>query len=106
MNRQPAEIRHFVGSAPASGAGGRRFKSCRSEKDLGEVGQGIRSGIRSASPKTTPELVARFWSYVDKKGPEDCWVWTGGRSSCGYGNFKLLDRSNTPLSCGGREGAW
>ena len=25
----------------------------------------------------SPTLVDRFWKYVDKRGPDDCWPWTG-----------------------------
>lgn len=31
------------------------------------------------------DLLTRFWSKVDKSG--DCWVWTGARSSNGYGHL-------------------
>lgn len=31
--------------------------------------------------------IARFWSHVDKSG--DCWEWTAGKSSRGYGLFSL-----------------
>lgn len=42
-----------------------------------------------------PELVARFWSYVDKSGPVpahrpelgSCWMWTGSKNWKGYGQF-------------------
>ena len=31
--------------------------------------------------------VARFWSYVDKRGHSDCWEWQGGKNPYGYGQF-------------------
>lgn len=31
----------------------------------------------------------RFWSKVDKRGPDECWPWKGVRSSDGYGAFKI-----------------
>ena len=45
-----------------------------------------------------PSIAERFWSKVDKNGPEvrdglgPCWVWTGGRESSGYGWFKMNGR--------------
>ena len=38
--------------------------------------------------------VARFWSKVDKHGPNDCWEWTEGRNQKGYGQFH--DCNNRP----------
>ena len=31
----------------------------------------------------------RFWKYVDKRGPDECWLWTGCFSHQGYGRFWL-----------------
>lgn len=31
------------------------------------------------------EFLARFWGHVDRRGPNDCWVWTGRRGASGYG---------------------
>jgi HNH endonuclease len=31
----------------------------------------------------------RFWAKVDRRGPDDCWLWTAGRFSNGYGQFAL-----------------
>jgi hypothetical protein len=33
----------------------------------------------------TTEMIARFWSKVDKQ--DGCWLWTGGRNYAGYGFF-------------------
>lgn len=34
-----------------------------------------------------PEDAARFWSKVDKRGPDECWEWKAGRTNEGYGQF-------------------
>jgi hypothetical protein len=35
----------------------------------------------------------RFWSKVDRRGPDECWPWLGCRDPKGYGRFKLEGRS-------------
>lgn len=32
--------------------------------------------------------IERFWSKVDKRGPDECWPWLGGKTTDGYGRFK------------------
>lgn len=29
----------------------------------------------------------RFWSRVERRGPDDCWMWKAGRMNAGYGAF-------------------
>ncbi len=36
--------------------------------------------LRRTTPPTT-----RFWRQVDKRGPDECWNWTAGVGSHGYG---------------------
>lgn len=36
-----------------------------------------------------PKFLARFWAKVDKRGPDECWLWTGGASRAGYGVIAL-----------------
>lgn len=31
----------------------------------------------------------RFWRFVDKREPDECWPWTGKRQSSGYGRLSL-----------------
>jgi hypothetical protein len=45
--------------------------------------------------KFTDEQIKRFWAKVDKKSENECWEWTAGRDSSGYGNFKLNGKTIT-----------
>lgn len=42
---------------------------------------------RPGRGNTLLPLHDRFWSRVDKKGDDDCWVWTGAKSAKGYGTI-------------------
>lgn len=37
--------------------------------------------------KLTPRDIARFWSKVDRRGPDECWEWREGTYQFGYGHF-------------------
>ena len=32
-------------------------------------------------------IIKRFWKYVNKRGPDECWLWTGATGSKGHGRF-------------------
>ena len=36
--------------------------------------------------------ILRFWSYVEQRGPDECWPWHGGKDTKGYGTFCLHSR--------------
>lgn len=46
-------------------------------------------------PPKRPSMEERFWSKVDKRGPDECWNWSGGLTAQGYGSFTLPDRRRT-----------
>jgi hypothetical protein len=35
----------------------------------------------------------RFWSKVDRRSPDECWLWTGARNPKGYGKFQFNRQS-------------
>jgi len=43
---------------------------------------------RSISP-LTPQVIARFWSKVDRRGPDECWPWIGRKDAKGYGIISI-----------------
>lgn len=40
-------------------------------------------------PILTESDIKRFWSKVDKRGPDDCWEWTAFTNPGGYGMFGI-----------------
>ena len=34
-------------------------------------------------------VAKRFWKYVDKRGPDECWEWLGCILNTGYGQFHM-----------------
>jgi HNH endonuclease len=39
------------------------------------------------------DVAKRFWSKVDKRGPDECWPWTAGTAGKGgYGRFRMGDK--------------
>jgi hypothetical protein len=43
---------------------------------------------------------ARFWSKVDKRGPDECWPWTTGQLQDGYGAFAYTDAAGRCIRLG------
>lgn len=39
------------------------------------------------------KTISRFWSKVDRRGPDECWLWLAGTFRDGYGCFKLGGRN-------------
>lgn len=52
--------------------------------------------LRTTGKLTTKRIMnddeARFWSKVDRRGDDDCWLWTGSTNSTGYGIFSAGGR--------------
>lgn len=38
----------------------------------------------------SPEKLEKFWSNVKKGEGDKCWIWTGKKSSFGYGRFSMF----------------
>jgi hypothetical protein len=43
--------------------------------------------------KTRRSLADRFWAKVDRRGPDECWPWTGKHTNWGYGQVKVNGRT-------------
>jgi hypothetical protein len=43
------------------------------------------------SHRTYPPLEERFWPKVDRRGPDECWLWTGAATG-GYGAIRGNNR--------------
>jgi hypothetical protein len=40
-------------------------------------------------------LAQLFWSHVDRRGPNECWLWLGATDNHGYGSFRGNSRKTT-----------
>jgi hypothetical protein len=54
------------------------------------------------SESTVP---ARFWAKVDKRGPDECWPWTGARFQGGYGALGVPGELRTQVA-GAHRVSW
>lgn len=60
-----------------------------------------------STPKRNTEIILsekdieRFWSKVDRKGPNYCWEWIAGKYTNGYGQFGVKFKK-----CGAHRIAW
>lgn len=51
-----------------------------------------RFGTTDEPPGAHAPAEVRFWKYVVKAGPDDCWVWTGAKAPGGYGVIGVAAR--------------
>lgn len=50
--------------------------------------------LRRVEGATGPD---RFWSKVDRRGPHECWEWTGSLNQKGYGQFSVGPKSQNTM---------
>jgi len=36
-----------------------------------------------------------IWNRIDRRGPNDCWLWSGDTNNTGYGSFRLYGKKRT-----------
>lgn len=75
---------------------------CKKPFDRGYAINGIRAtkpqfcsracNTAAMAQKAQVNIAKRFWSRVDKRSPEECWLWKGRRHANGYGSFDLGGR--------------
>lgn len=54
------------------------------------------SPVRVPEPVREPLTVEqRFWAKVDRRGPDDCWLWAASLNNWGYGRFRLNGRARS-----------
>lgn len=44
-------------------------------------------------PDLAASDITRFWSFVERRGPDDCWPWKGSKFTGGYGQMKIGPRN-------------
>jgi hypothetical protein len=67
--------------------GVRKMAVGRRQTKTGQVHQHSTKGENMLRKRTDPVL--RFWLKVDIRSDDECWIWNGPVSNCGYGNFSV-----------------
>lgn len=44
----------------------------------------------SIGPRKPRDVAERFWSHVDRRGPDECWPWLAAAGAGGYGIFSAV----------------
>ncbi len=57
------------------------------EATLGDKHEPTATGQALPEALLTPRDIERFWSKVDRRGPDECWPWMHGQHDFGYGQF-------------------
>lgn len=47
----------------------------------------VKYGHPRGGPTTHAPPEVKFWRYVEKRGPDECWPWVGARQRTGYGHL-------------------
>lgn len=50
-------------------------------------------GSVAESTVSPQRIQERFWAKVDLRDEDECWNWTGSVSAKGYGNFRVINRT-------------
>lgn len=51
-------------------------------------------------------LEVRYWSYVDRRGPKECWPWTGCQEFYGHGAIYAGKEDGRPIRWKAHRVAW
>jgi len=51
------------------------------------------TGTLEDGPRARLPLSVRLWKNIQKRGPDDCWLWVGATRTTGYGSINLGGRS-------------
>jgi hypothetical protein len=54
------------------------------------------TGTTDDGPKARSGIEVRFWKYVDRRGPDECWTWLGSGVE-GYGTISLGGRAGRKI---------
>lgn len=94
----PEEVRELaqLNSGSEEGRRQRARLHARARRRKWVAGQPKRAGSCRDISLVDRATIDRFWSWVDKRQPTDCWLWVGAINPTGYG-AAYAGKSNGPM---------
>jgi hypothetical protein len=57
----------------------------------------INGAYKQEAPELTPKMIQKFQDRIEKRGPDECWLWIGDTIKKGYGRLTIYNGKSRNL---------